>query len=150
VFALISAAARPTIHSAHVTALDSAYFPWIGSLHTLLDSLIDEPEDAITDQHCLTALYASNEDAASRLKILAVRATEYAQALPDGDHHTMMLAAMVSFYLAGAQGRDPRVKLAAEAVLAVFGNSAAPAMLVLRARHIAKCLTDRDGHHRWL
>ncbi len=142
VFALISAAARPTLHTAHVAALDGAYFPWIGSLHTLLDSLIDEPEDAITDQHCLTALYASNEDAASRLKTLAVRAIEHAQALPDGEHHMMMLAAMVSFYLASAQGNDPRVKLAGEAVLAVFGNCAAPAMLVLRARHIAKRFTE--------
>ncbi|HEY5286159.1 MAG TPA: DUF2600 family protein [Solirubrobacteraceae bacterium] len=138
VFALISAAARPTLDAAHVTALDRAYFPWIGSLHTLLDSLIDEPEDAAADQHCLTALYASHEEAAGRLQALALRAVEQAQALPDGDHHAIVLAAMVSFYLAGPQGNDPRVKLVADAVLTVFADRAAPAMFILRARHVTK------------
>ncbi len=148
VFALISAAARTTLQTTHVTALDVAYFPWIGSLHTLLDSLIDEPEDAITHQHCLTALYASAEEAASRLQTLAIRASEHAQALPDGEHHTMMLAAMVSFYLASPQGSDPRVKLAADAVLAVLGEHAAPAMFVLRARHIARRFTGMGRRPR--
>src|SRR6202042_778948 len=145
VLALISAAARPTLPTSHVTALDGAYFPWIGSLHAPLDSLIAEPEDAISDQHCLTALYASHEEAASRLQTLAVRASEHARGLPDGNLHTMMLAAMVSSYLAGAQGSDPRVKLAAKSILPIFGDHAAPAMFVLRARHTVRLLA-RGGN----
>jgi tetraprenyl-beta-curcumene synthase len=136
VFALIAVAAQSDVEAAHVTALGHAYFPWIGSLHTLLDSLIDEHEDAITGQHCLTARYASLEETVSRLKTLALRASEHAEALPDSEHHMMMLAAMVSFYFASPQASDPRVKQAAKAVLPVLGDHAQPAMCVLRARHI--------------
>jgi tetraprenyl-beta-curcumene synthase len=125
-----------------VAALDRAYFPWIGSLHTLLDSLIDEREDATTDQHRLTARYASDEETASRLQVLALRARERIQALPDSEHHMMILAAMVSFYLASRQGGDHRVKRTSEAVLTVFGDHAAPAMFVLRARHTVRHLTQ--------
>ncbi len=148
VFALISASARPTLQMTHVAALDVAYFPWIGSLHTLLDSLIDEPEDVITGQHCLTALYASREEAAGRLQTLAMRAREYTQTLPDGEYHTMMLAAMASFYLAGPHRSDPRVKPAAEAVLAALGEHATLAMFVLRAKHSARRFTE--GRSRFL
>ncbi len=142
IFALISAASQPALQVAHAAALERAYFPWIGSLHTLLDSLIDEREDTLTNQHCLTARYASDEETASQLQILALRARERTQALPDSEHHMMILAAMVSFYLASPQGVDPRVKLAAEAVLTVFGDHAAPAMLVLRARHTVRHLAQ--------
>ena len=142
VFALISAAAQPALQVAHATALERAYFPWIGSLHTLLDSLIDEREDALTNQHCLTARYASDEETASRLQLLALGARERTQALPDSEHHMMILAAMVSFYLASPRSRDPRVKLAAEAVLTVFGDHVAPTMLVLRARHTVRHLAQ--------
>jgi tetraprenyl-beta-curcumene synthase len=115
--------------------LESAYFPWIGSLHTLLDSLIDQQEDAITDQHSLTARYASREEATNRLQRLAVQANDQAKALPDGQHHTMILTAMVSFYLASPRADDSRVKFTAEQVLTTLGADALPAMLVLRARH---------------
>lgn len=142
VFALISAAAQPALQAAHAAALERAYFPWIGSLHTLLDSLVDEQEDTLTNQHCLTARYASDEETASRLQLLALRARERTQTLPDSEHHMMILAAMVSFYLASPRGRPPRVKLAAEAVLTVFGDHAAPAMLMLRAKHTARHLAQ--------
>jgi tetraprenyl-beta-curcumene synthase len=143
VFALMSAAAQPTLDAGHAVALESAYFPWIGSLHTLLDSLIDEPEDDITNQHSLTARYTSREETAGRLQTLAARATHHARELPDGEHHIMILAAMVSFYLAGPQAKDPHARLAAERVLTTLGDHAIPAMLVLRARHAASHLAQR-------
>lgn len=145
VFALMSAAGQAKLETAHVAALDCAYFPWIGSLHTLLDSLIDEREDTITGQHCLTAHYASREEAASRLQALAARAAGYAESLPDGGQHVMILAAMASFYLASPQARDPRVRLVAERVLTALGVHALPAMHVLRARHaVRRLLQKRD------
>lgn len=143
VFALISAAAQPTLQAAHATALERAYFPWIGSLHTLLDSLIDEREDTLTDQHCLTAHYASDEETASRLQTLALRARERTQVLPDSEHHMMILAAMVSFYLASTQCGNPRIKMAADAVLTAFDDHVALAMFVLHARHTARHLARR-------
>jgi tetraprenyl-beta-curcumene synthase len=143
VFALISAAADPSLDAEHAAALEHAYFPWIGSLHTLLDSLVDEYEDALTGQHCLTGRYASHAETAERLRSLAKRAKDHAQALPDAENHMMILAAMVSFYLAGRHARDPRVRLAAEGVLGALGDHALPAMLVLGSRHMLRNLGQR-------
>jgi tetraprenyl-beta-curcumene synthase len=143
VFALISAAAQPVLQAAHVDALEHAYFPWIGSLHTLLDSLIDVHEDAITGQHCLTARYTSQEETINRLQTLALRAREHTQALPDGEHHMMILAAMASFYLGDPQAGDPRVKQVAKAVLTVLDDYAPLAMRVLRARHILRAIAQK-------
>jgi tetraprenyl-beta-curcumene synthase len=136
VFALMSAAALPVLPVEHVFALERTYFPWVGSLHTLLDSLIDEREDSITHQHCLTACYTSREEAASRLRMLAEHAVEGVMKLPDSDHHMMILAAMVCFYLAAPQARGEGAMLAASGVLGALGEDAMPAMLILRARHI--------------
>jgi tetraprenyl-beta-curcumene synthase len=147
VFALMSGAAQPSLSADQVVALDNAYFPWIGSLHTLLDSLIDEQEDAITGQHRLTAHYTSQEEVANRLQKLAARADDHAKALRDGEHHMMILAAMVSFYLASPRAESPHVRLVAEQVLTTLGDYALPAMLVLRARHTAGDLLERAGRN---
>lgn len=135
VFALMSAAAQPVLEVDHIAALESAYFPWICSLHTLLDSLIDEREDDLTGQHSLTARYLSREEMASRLQALAARAVSRASALPQADCHTTIVGAMVGFYLSNPQARDPHARLATQRVLQTLGNRAIPAILVLRARH---------------
>ena len=41
VFVLIAAAAERAVRAEDAAAIEAAYFPWIGSLHTLLDSLVD-------------------------------------------------------------------------------------------------------------
>jgi tetraprenyl-beta-curcumene synthase len=138
VFAMISAAAEPILDPRRAAAIECAYFPWIGSLHTLLDSLIDEHEDVMTGQHRLSARYLSQEEVVDRLQVLAARASEHAKALHDGDHHVMILAAMVSFYLASPQAKDPRVRLASERVLTILGGPTSPSMLILRARHMLR------------
>jgi tetraprenyl-beta-curcumene synthase len=148
VFALISAAARQILDTGHVAALESAYFPWIGSIHTLLDSLVDEREDAITSQHSLTARYTSHDETVQRLQALAVRASDHAKALPDGQDHMTILAAMVSFYLTSPQAKDPHIGRVSEQVLEALGDNAPPAMLVLRARQAVGRMAPKNRRHR--
>jgi len=45
VHALMAAAADPHLHACDAREIDRAYFPWIGALHSLLDSLVDRIED---------------------------------------------------------------------------------------------------------
>ncbi len=45
VFALIAAAAEESVRGEEIVAIERAYFPWIGALHLLLDSLIDQADD---------------------------------------------------------------------------------------------------------
>lgn len=115
-------------------AIEAAYFPWIGALHSLLDNLVDAAEDHATGQHSLVGCYASPEDAAARMGWLAERALRAAAALPDPPGHTLVLAAMASFYLSTPEASAPEALPVARAVLDVLDGPARLAMLVFRLR----------------
>jgi tetraprenyl-beta-curcumene synthase len=116
------------------SAVQDAYFPWIGALHSLLDNLVDVAEDRATGQHNLIGLYASPQEAATRMGRLAERSLGAARALPDARGHTLLLAAMASFYLSTPEAATPAALPLARAVLGALDGPADLAMLVFRAR----------------
>jgi tetraprenyl-beta-curcumene synthase len=134
VFALIAAAAQPALESGQAAATESAYFPWIGALHILLDSLIDRSEDVAAGQHCLVDHYVSAEEAATRLRVIATHATSATELLPQSAEHATILAAMTSFYLSAPSASTPGASSAAQQVRQSMGAMAGPTMVVLRAR----------------
>ncbi len=143
VFALIAAAAKPGLSAAETAATRDAYCPWISALHVLLDSLIDRAQDLEHGHHNLIDLYSSPAEAAHRLAWIAARALHAAEALPDGAHHALIVAAMASFYLStpalSPSGDDaaPATLPVAQRVLESMGALAAPTMSVLKARRAA-------------
>lgn len=144
VLALISATADPTLTERDTEALDDAYYPWIGALHTLLDSLIDRDEDAtVPGQRSLLDYYSSPVEAAARLEMIARQAVRRATHLPHARSHAMILAAMASLYLSDPQASKPDARLAKQRVLAAMGGLATPSMAVLRARRVASRLHAR-------
>jgi tetraprenyl-beta-curcumene synthase len=149
VLALISATADPALTDRETDALDDAYYPWIGALHTLLDSLVDRHEDTTTPGHrSLIGYYTSPAEAAARLEMIAVQAVRRASVLPHAYNHAMILAAMACFYLSEPQASAPDARLAKQQVLASMGALATPTMAVLRARRAAGRLlstTPADG-----
>ena len=134
VHAMIAAAAEPGIGQAYVDALERAYFPWIGALHSMLDQLIDIEEDARTGENNLIELYGSPAQAAERMAMLAGRALECARALEPRHRHELIVAAMASFYLSAAEARVGEAAVVTRAVLDVFGGLAWPALAIFRAR----------------
>ncbi len=147
VFALIAAAAQPALGAGEAAATERAYFPWIGALHVLLDSLIDRHEDIQAGQHCLIDHYASAEETATRLGAIASRAMGATELLPRSGQHTTILAAMASFYLSAPATSTPGAILAAQRVLETMGAVATPTMAVLRARRTAGRLLAGAGAH---
>jgi len=131
IFALIAAAARAAVRPHETAAIERAYFPWIGSLHSLLDNLIDLPEDLATEQHNLIQHYRSNAESAARLQWLAAESIHQTRALPSGNQHTLILAGMACHYLSARPAKLPHAKLATAAVLDAIGGLAAPTMLIL-------------------
>jgi tetraprenyl-beta-curcumene synthase len=109
-------------------AAASAYFPWASGLNALLDSLVDLDEDPEDASH--VRRYDSFEHAAERLTAIASGARERVSALPDGDLHEAILAAMGSLYLvhegAWRPGREP-ISLA---VYGALGPLARPSLAV--------------------
>jgi tetraprenyl-beta-curcumene synthase len=137
VFVLIAAAAERAVRAQDASAIAAAYFPWIGSLHTLLDSLIDRHEDAVAGQCSLLDYYSSPEEAAARMALLAGESLRRARALPRGGEHALVLAGMTSHYLSMPAASLPDALPAARSVLAAMGGLAVPTMLVMGARHMA-------------
>ncbi len=138
IFALMASAAHSTTDAHEATAIERAYFPWIGSLHSLLDSLIDQPEDAATKQHNLIQHYRSPGETAARLRLLADASVRHTRTLPRGLQHTVILAGMVSHYLCAREARLPHAKLAKIEVLEAIGDLARPTMLAFQIRQAAR------------
>jgi tetraprenyl-beta-curcumene synthase len=105
VHALIALAARPGVLPAEIRAVDDAYFPWIGSLHSLLDSAVDIAEDRRARQRNLLGYYPSLEQAEPRLALLAERAARATRGLQRHRRHEVILAAMAGYYLSAPTAR---------------------------------------------
>lgn len=137
VFALIALVSRPGAESESVTAIEGAYFPWIGALHTLLDSLVDQHEDAETGQSSLIDHYSSEGEAGARLELLASRTAEQASLLEP--HHSLIVSAMAGFYLSGVRERD---SLSRAAVLAALDSAKAAGAVIGAKRQISRLLSN--------
>ncbi len=146
VFVLIATAAERAVCAEDAAAIEGAYFPWIGSLHTLLDSLVDRQEDVAAGQRSLLDYYSSPQEAATRMARLADESLHRATVLPRGRQHALVLAGMASHYLSTREASLPEALLTTRSVLASIGGLAAPAMLVMGARRA----TTRGVHDRRL
>lgn len=148
VFALIAAAAQPTLQPAEAIAIEDAYWPWVGALHSLLDSLIDGPEDAAASQRSLLDYYSSPRETATRLQMLAREAMRSVRSLPNADQHVLVLAGMASFYLTAPQASSPTAQLVSRRVVKTLGPIIRPSMAVLGARRAAGRLQQRHTQAR--
>jgi tetraprenyl-beta-curcumene synthase len=128
--ALLAAAADPATTAADAARIDAAYFPWIGALSSLLDSVADRDVDVRSGNHSYVAHYPTPADAAHRLAAITRRALAAARELPHGRQHVTILSAMTCFFLSGPQGASP----AARCILAQLdgGTRILSAMLRLR------------------
>jgi tetraprenyl-beta-curcumene synthase len=136
VFALIAAAASPGLSAEDVVAIEDAYFPWIGVLHTLLDSLVDFDEDVTDHGRCLLAHYRSPEQAAGRLAALAEESLRRAAALPASRRHVLILVAMMAFYMCDARAYDSaHARAVVPALRGAAGAMVVPASTMIGLRH---------------
>ncbi len=143
-FALIAAAADPALDPGVARMLGAAYFPWVGALHSLLDSLADQVEDLATGRRGLIDYYGSPDETADRIATIAGEAMSQVNELPGGHGHALIVAAMTSFYLCDlSTSSSPHARLAAPAVLEAMGHFARPTMLILGARRTAGRIAGR-------
>ncbi len=134
-FVLIASAADPHLRPFDVPAIEDAYFPWVGALHSLLDSLVDHDEDMATGERGLINCYPSPVEAAARMRTIAGEALGRATALPRGRRHALIVAAMTSFYVCEIhRSSSPHAQLVGPSVLEAIGGLAAPTMAILGAR----------------
>lgn len=133
-FALVAAGAHRGTDDAAAAAVERAYFPWIAALSWLLESLVDQHEDATAGTHSFIAHYGSQHDAARRLTTIAQHATDDARRLPRGARHTLLLAGMTGMYLSHAGAASAASCMAADAVRKAIGGPVVPLLWSLRLR----------------
>jgi tetraprenyl-beta-curcumene synthase len=136
IFALIAMASNTDVSPADALAVENAYFPWIGSLHSLLDSLVDLAEDVSTGQQNLVAHYESIEEMATRMQMITVESIRLSEGLPNGTQHSLVLTAMVCFYLSAEEARLPYACQSRAKILEVLGGLSKSTMLVLDLRRL--------------
>lgn len=134
VFALMATAANPRARLLDVVAIEDAYFPWIGAVNSLLDSLVDQLEDAGPGQHRLLDYYASPDEAAHRLAFLVSEASRHAGRLETRQIHLFILAAMVGFYLGAPTSHTPELRYTSEHIRSAANQLNRPAMLIMESR----------------
>lgn len=134
IFSFIAAASHPQTEGSQAGALEQAYFPWAGSLHTLLDSLVDRHEDAEKGQRSLLDYYGGVEEASCRMGLIAGEAVHRLRRLPDGQAQLMVFAAMASSYVISVRSDSPADHAISGAVLTAIGMPVLPALLVFAVR----------------
>lgn len=153
IFALFAAASRPRLADETVEAIDAAYFPWIGAVVWLMESLVDHLEDAGGENLSYFGQYASPVDASRRLVAATRRASAAAAGLPHGELHAILLAGAVGLYLSTHEAQHPEVRDAADAICAAIGGPIRVLMLASRMRRVAVRLSAaqrrRAAGRRW-
>jgi hypothetical protein len=114
------------------TLIERAYFPWVGALSTLLDSVVDQSIDRAENQRSLIDYYGSPEIAAERLQLMVFEARRAIDPLADASNHMMLLAAMAAFFHSRPQASAPEVSQVTQAVLKAVGCWGSPALLFFR------------------
>jgi tetraprenyl-beta-curcumene synthase len=147
VYVLIAAAAEEQLEGSEVAALEYAYFPWIGGLHSLLDNLIDKHEDEAAGHRSLVEYYGPQR-AAQRMRWLAGEAMRVAEELPHNRRHIVILAAMIGNYLSTPEAHSPELEPVSESVLATVGELERPTMLVFKLRRLPAHLRNAIVYRR--
>jgi tetraprenyl-beta-curcumene synthase len=139
VLALLALASEPGRRPREAVETYAAYF-WICLAATVLDSYVDEAEDAANGDHSYFAHYPSKELGVRRAQAIVCRASREAQRLRNGHRHTVIVACMIALYLSKDSALTCELKPTSQMLLRSGGPLAALLGPVLRSWRAAYSL----------
>ncbi len=110
IYALFALAAEHECTPEAFAETHSAYFPWASAVATMLDSYVDQAEDAENGDHVYVSHYATPQIAQCRIGRLVQRSLDAAGSLPEGERHILIVACMVAMYLSKDSARTPAMR----------------------------------------
>jgi tetraprenyl-beta-curcumene synthase len=137
VHVLLALGAEETCTEAQLARARDAYFPWISAATTMLDSYVDQLEDAVNGDHSYVAHYPSPELAAERISWLLRRSIGEARSLADPEHHVLIVACMAAMYLSKDSARDASLRTGAKRFVRAGGSLTQTLLPILRLWRIA-------------
>lgn len=99
IYALFALAVQSECSGVDIVAVYNAYFPWASALATMLDSYVDQQEDAQNEAHIYLEHYTLRVHAHRGIREMITRALREVGGLPEGERHTLVLGCMVAMYL---------------------------------------------------
>jgi tetraprenyl-beta-curcumene synthase len=115
----------------------AAYFPWFSVAVTMLDSFVDQAEDAAQGAHSYIAHYPSEEIAMQRVREAIERSTRSLRDLHHGQRHAVIAACMVAMYASKDSARAPHMRARTERLVRAGGPLARALVPVLRMWRVA-------------
>jgi tetraprenyl-beta-curcumene synthase len=109
-----------------------AFTPWICAVSTLLDSYVDQAEDAQSGTYSSISNYASPAVASERLSWLTATAMRRARALPEGDRYAVIVASMVAMNLSKDSALTAEHRRTTAALVSSAGSLAIALWPILR------------------
>jgi tetraprenyl-beta-curcumene synthase len=110
VYAMLALAGEPACRDDRITRTARAYFPWISVLTVMLDSFVDQFEDARSGNHSYVGHYPTPASAAERICLLIRRGQQEAGSLDDGEKHTVIAGCMIAMYLSKDSALTPAMR----------------------------------------
>jgi tetraprenyl-beta-curcumene synthase len=133
VLVLLTLAAEPDLTDADVRSAYAAHWPWIALATTMLDSYVDQADDAASRSHSYISHYPDPEFASRRLRECVVRALLAARGLRDGHRHTVIVGCMIAMYLSKDSARAAELHATTSDFVAAGGSLVRLLLPILRA-----------------
>jgi tetraprenyl-beta-curcumene synthase len=110
IFALLALASEPACTDGEATRTSRAYFPWASALAAMLDSYVDQIEDAANGDHSYVAHYPTLELATQHIRLFIRRCLREAHSLRNGEKHVLIAACMFAMYLSKDSALTPAMR----------------------------------------
>jgi len=142
IFALLALAAERTCSPRQVQQTHATYLPWTSVAATMLDSYVDQADDAASGDHIYVSHYPSLEVAKDRIGWLIHRCLTDAGRLDGGEKHIVIAASMIALYLSKDSARAAAMR-EETAALAASGGSLTrlllPILRLWRTAYAVRC-----------
>jgi tetraprenyl-beta-curcumene synthase len=122
IFALLALASESACSDREIALIGNAYFPWTSGLAALLDSYVDQAEDAANGDHSYIAHYPTPELASTSVCLLIRRCLHETRALENGEKHMLIAASMFAMYLSKDSALTPAMRESTKRILAAGGS----------------------------
>ena len=98
----------------------------------MLDSYVDQVEDAANGAHRYVAHYATDAHARERVRNLIARSVAETRRLRDGHRHAVIAACMIAMYLSKDSARTPEMRENTASIARAGGSLTCALLPVLR------------------
>ena len=137
IFALLALASEPTCSESEIAQTRRAYFPWTSTLAAMLDSYVDQSEDAANGDHSYIAHYPTPELATRNVCLIVRRCLREVRALKNSERHILIITSMVAMYLSKDSALTPAMRAKTRRIVDAGGSLTGALLPILRLWRIA-------------